>query len=357
MENGLIQLAFQIPTKVSTYPAKYVAPIWAQGFECYASDCGLCCLTEKPNNVSGIHNAQLDKAICQLFNTRTKICRRYVDRPDLCKLYPLFFGVEDGQVIIMTSLECPGTCSDKLPRVELISELMKEPYLAGRLAFFDNCYEQAILHSDLLDTKCFQTRLVPEIRNMFRERRHFPFLLEAVQLIYKVLGESFGKKVSTIPPFSVPAVIRSTEGLYIATRFQSYDLGLIRTKGSKLKIISFDEELREKKNIKKAMPTAFKELELDKGAQQLLYEYILLIMERPYLSLSAVLAVLNQEPVSLNFARGIAGVFAPIEAGATLIAERDNITRIDRDTMREIISFSEGNSRGSFIRPDKLHEY
>jgi len=357
MEKDLIQRAFQIPTNVFTYPAKYIAPIWAQGFECHAGDCGLCCLTEKPDKVSGIHNAQLDKAICQLYNTKTKICRRYMDRPDLCKLYPFFFGVEDGQVIIMASLECPGTCSDKTPRMELISELLKEPYFAGRLAFFNDCYEQAILYSDLSDTKHFQTRLVPEIRSMFRERRHFPFLLEAVQLIYKVFAESFGEKVSIIPPFSVPALIRSTEGLYIATRFQSHDLGLVTTKGSKLKIVFFDEELREKKNVKKAIPTAFEELELDKGAQQLLYEYILFIMGRPYLSLSAVLAVLKQEPVSSNFARSIAGVFPPIEVGATLIAQRDNITRIDRDTMREIISFSEGNSRGSFIRPDKLYEY
>ncbi|MCJ7632443.1 YkgJ family cysteine cluster protein [Candidatus Bathyarchaeota archaeon] len=357
MEPRLIQRTFQIPTYTSTYSARYIAPVWAQGFDCRAGDCGLCCLTEKPSGISGVHNVQLDKAICRLYNVKTRTCRGYTSRPDLCKLYPFFFGVEDGQVIISASLECPGTCSDKSARVDLISELLKEPYFVRRTAFLYDCYEKAILNSDLLDAMRIKEHLVPKIQTMFRERRHFPFLLETVQLVYNVFAESMDENAPTILPFPISTLIKSTEGLYIATSFQSHYLGSVARKGSKFRIVSFDEKLEKKKNVNKAIPPAFEELELDKDAQQLLYDYILLLMERPYLSLCAIMAILQHEPASLNYVRSIAGAFSPIEVGATLIAQRDNVKTVDRDTMREIISFSEGNVRGSFIRPDKPHRY
>jgi len=179
-------------------------------------------------------------------------------------------------------------------------------------------------------------------------------LSEVTQLIFNTVAGLFDQKAPRIPPILVGSATKRTEGLYIATRFESHNLGLVKSRGSKIKIALFDNNLVEVKKTTLKTPSKFSELEMDKEAQRLLSDYASFLFSRPFLSLAAIIASMRHIPIPMILPRVLAGSFMPIEVGATLIAYRDNLERIDRDTMREIISFSEGTTHSAFISPDKL---
>jgi hypothetical protein len=99
-------------------------------------------------------------------------------------------------------------------------------------------------------------------------------------------------------------------------------------------------------------PTKSPDLEIEKAARKLLNDYVSLICNRPFLSLATrMCATIKPRPVPIYLLRSLAGSFVPLEIGATVIAIRDKLKTIDRDTMREIISFSEAAMLSRFRRP------
>jgi len=349
---------FNLETTLFSYPAKFVAPIWGKGFECQVGVCGLCCLTELPEDVPRVHNVNFDKAICGLFDIARKKCQKYETRPVGCKTYPFFFGVEEGQVIISTSLECPGTNSKKKVEKGLILDVFKEPYMDERVTFMNNIYEEAILLPRLWNnSNSVWEAIKNRVEDYFSRNSEFPFLQEVTQLIYDTMRDVLGQDAPKIRPFSPPTLIKHTLGLYIATRFESNKLALAEMKGSKIIMVLFNNEIKEICRVKFRVPLEFRFLEMDKGAQDLLHDYVSLLLNRPFMSLAAIKAVFGQIPMPLSLAQALSGAFVPIEAGATLVAYRDKLKRVDREAMREIISFSEGTTYSTFQRPDKVYQY
>jgi Fe-S-cluster containining protein len=353
MEYGLTFQDFEIPTSLFTYPARFVSPVWAQGFECKRERCGLCCLTEKPSNVPTFHEVNIDKCVCRFYEVEKRLCREYPRRPELCRTYPFFIGVENNCVIISTSLECPGTDTGKGADVAQIVKMFREDQMAGWIRLLNDYYEKAVLDHDLWENAEYVRDDISEkLQNYFAQKKCFPFSPEITEVMYQRFSELANLREPKIPSVSVANLIKTLEGVYIGTRLKSYSLRAARIKGSKLEMCLFDGDLSVVRRDRIRRFQKFLELEIDKEARSLLNDYFSLILHRPYLSLAAFLAHLNKIPVPLNLLSSWGGAFASIDASATMMACRDDLTTVDVDTMREIISFCEGNVLSSFMRPD-----
>jgi len=236
--------------------------------------------------------------------------------------------------------------------------MFNEPSVLKRITLMNNYYKKAVLFPDIWGRggQVWKS-LTSEIQGYFGNQKCFPFLSEATQLIFETVAGLFNQKAPKIPPISVGSATKNTEGLYIATRFESHNLGLVKSRGSKIKIALFDNNFKEIKKTKLKTPAKFLELEMDKEAQHLLGDYVSFLFSRPFLSLAAIIASMEHTPIPMILPKVLAGSFVPIEVGATLIAYRDNLERIERDTMREIVSFSKGTTHSTFNRPDKLRTY
>jgi hypothetical protein len=348
MENGLVQTSFEISTPFHTYPSIFIAPVWAQSFECFKEHCGLCCLTEKPNDISGVNNANLDKQICKLYNIKAKLCNKYGGRPDMCKSYPFFLGVEEGKIIASLDLECPGSNGKTSVPKTILENTFKSSSWNKRITFLNDCYEQAVLSPFLwFNAERDRYNIIKWIEEFYR-KESFPYISEIRETIFRKLTGHTGE----IPPIQISNIIERLIGAYIATRFESFNLGLFQAKGTKLKMLLFDENLVELKKTVFLYPRDFGNLEMEKSAYRLFRDYISLLLHRPYLSLATTLSISNGEQVGSNFFSSLCGVLGLVETSANIIALRDNLTTIDRETMREIISFCEGSILSTFIRPD-----
>jgi len=353
MDYGLTFQDFEIPTSLFTYPARFVSPVWAQGFECKRERCGLCCLTEKPSNVPTFHEVNIDKCICRFYDIKKRLCREYSKRPELCRTYPFFIGVESNRVIISTSLECPGTNTGKGADEVQIVKLFGEDQMTRWICLLDDYYEKAVLDDGLwANAEYVQHDISEKLQNYFTQKKCFPFSPEIAEVMYRRFSELANVREPKFPSASVATTIKTLEGVYIGTRLKSHSLGAVRIRGSKLEMCLFDENLSVVRRVRIRRLQKFSELEIDKEARSLLNDYFSLILHRPYLSLATVLAHLNNIPVPLNLLGSWGGAFTLVDASATLIACRDDLTTVDVDTMREIISFCEGNVLSSFVRPD-----
>lgn len=355
MESGLLSKNFEISTPFFTFPATYVAPVWAQGFECKL--CGLCCLTEKPNGVPEIHDTRLDRPICRFYDDRKRLCRKYDGRPELCKTYPFIIGVESGKIKVSASLECPGTNTKQPLDTNHITDLGKIDWISKWINYLNDCYENAVLNNNLwCNAEYVRDQITKWVQESLIGVNYFPFSLKVIDAIRREFAVLFKIENYESPQISVPSFLRKIQGLYIATRFEAYSLGNVITKGSKLEMSLFDENLVKTKNVKIKIPYALSELKMDRNAQSLLNDYISLVLSRPYLSLATVLTSQNGRSVPINLLSTLSGAITQIDGGATVIARRDNLATVDRDSMREIISFCEGNVLSSFIRPDIVKE-
>lgn len=108
------------------------------------------------------------------------------------------------------------------------------------------------------------------------------------------------------------------------------------------------------RKLKTKTPVKLLDLEIDKDARALLRDYASLACRRPFLSLAAVMAPINGDSAPLNLIGAFSGAFGSMDIGATLVALRDNLSGIDREAMREIISYSEANIRNIFLNPSKV---
>jgi hypothetical protein len=265
------------------------------------------------------------------------------------------FGVENGQVIISASLECPGCSAAADISTTIIQGMFKEEYVSQRMSFLNDNYEQAILNADLWKyADYYWQHLTEKVQDFFGRSIAFPFLSNLFRHLFQ---NNSGNTSEMLPPIEVPSaseMFRNTQGLYIGTRFKSHHLCLVKVKGSRTNITILDNRIKKLKTIRIDSPKLL-DLELDREARFLLEEYVSLLCNRPFLSMASTIAMMKHEPVPRYLFGGLAGSLVPIEAGATLIAYRDHLQTIDRETMREIISFSEGTTQSTFQRPDKLH--
>jgi hypothetical protein len=217
----------------------------------------------------------------------------------------------------------------------------------------NDAYEEAVfLHHLWNDAHHVWEIISNNVRSYFSKKIRFPFLSEIRQLVVETTSEAIDVDPPRIPAYHIGELIKRASGLYIATRFESYHLASVAVRGSKTEFASYDNKLHKVNTVKIRTPTEFLKLEIDKDAQQLLHDYISFLLSRPFLSLAANISKLEPRPIILTLSNVLSGSFMPIDVGATAIAYRDHLKRIDRDTMREIISFTEAMVRNAFIRPD-----
>lgn len=356
MENGLVTSAFTVPTKAIIYPAMFVAPAWAPGYGCRKGLCGLCCLTQSPTGVSSSHNANLDKAVCRFYNSEMRTCRKYLDRPTVCRKYPFAFGVENDRILISVSLECPGTNSKTVIDTDAVSSMLCEEPTNAIIAFMDSQYRSAVSTPSIWrDADQVWTELSRRVKEYFSKKTSLPCLQEVIQLTVDTVWKAAGEEPPRIPPYPVAIATKNTEGLYIATRFETHTLGLVKVIGSKTKISLLDEKWREITKITIKTPTEFLSLEMDKDAQNMIRDYVSFLCNRPFLSLASIRSASEHVPVPICLQKVFAGVFVPLEVGASLVAHRDRLESLDSNAMREIISFAEGHNHSIFAGSGRVH--
>jgi len=260
--------------------------------------------------------------------------------------------VEDGQVLISTCLECPATNSESNIEPKVLLEVFESPYFGKYLTLMNDYYEHAVLSPYIWRgaDRLWHT-LTKRIQDFFNRKTEFPFLSELRDTIVNTvaLPPEITAKMPPIPPITKPI---SRAEVYVATRFESSGLCLVKPVGSKTVMVLFDENLKRKKAVKVKTPTKSPDLEIERAARELLNDYVSLICNRPFLSIATRMCVIMKpRPVPIYLLRALAGSFMPLEMGATLIATRDKLKAIDRDTMREIISFSDVTMLSRFRRP------
>jgi hypothetical protein len=349
MQNRLAKTTFNINTQFFTFPANFIAPTWAKGYKCEPGKCGLCCLTAAPKNFPLQPFPQLDRSICAHYDIKRRLCKKHTERSPWCEAYPFLFGVEDGQVLISTCLECPTTSKESTIEPKVLPETFETPYFSRQLTLMNDCYEHAILSPNMWrGADHMWHTLTKRIQEFFSHKTEFPFLSELRYMIVETIAAP-PRIRAKIPP--IKKLVSQAE-VYIATRFKSTGICLVKPVGSKTVIVLFDENLKQKKAVKVKTPTKTPDLEIKRAAHELLNDYVSLICNRPFLSLATrMCATIKPRPVTIYLLRSLARSFMPIEIGATVIATRDKLKAINRDTMREIISFSEAAMLSRFRRP------
>jgi hypothetical protein len=264
-------------------------------------------------------------------------------RPTSCRVYPFLLGYELGKFIISPSLECPGCISEPEIDEKIIHNIFENYNFIGTVNTLRRIYKIIMLDSNQeqhINLKWNDFK--KDIQNFFNQKISFPFLTNFFSSIY---GERL----------EIPAIgaFKMTEGFYIATKFTSHHIYCAKTKGNKISIRRFDD-INEIEHIE--LKPKYLDIGMDDGATNLFRDYISLLCSRPFLSLASVLKF-NQHD-NKNAFQHLQGCFngslRTVEAGAALIAQRDNLTIIDRNSMREIISYAEGNTHSLFINPSNI---
>jgi len=180
----------------------------------------------------------------------------------------------------------------------------------------------------------------------------FPLMPRIREAAIEAIAHSLRTEKLQVAPFSFHDVLTQLSGSYIATRFESHSLCAIKKKGQKTHIALLDGDLHVLRRTKIKTPLLPASLEIDDRAKRLLRDYVEFLCNRPFISLSAYTSLaVNNDPVPFNILAMFVGSFAVFDAGATLIAMRDNLERVDADTMREIISLSEVALCSVFLSP------
>ncbi len=356
MQNHLVKTTLNIKTQFFTFPATFIAPTWAKGYKCEAGICGLCCLTASPGNFPHRPFAKLDRSICAHYDVKRRLCKKHSERHPVCKMYPFLFGVEDGQVLISTCLECPATNRESNIEPKVLLEVFESPDFSQQLILMNDYYEHAILSPYIWGgADHIWHTLTKQIQDFFSRKTEFPFLSEFRNILVNTVTDSPGI-TSKIPPIPPIAKLASRAEHYIATKFESSGICLVKANGPKTMIVLFDENLKRKKAVKMKTPTKSLDLKIERAAHKLFNDYVSLICNRPFLSLATRMTTTIKPhiPVPIYLLNALAGSFVPLEIGATLIATRDKLKAIDRDTMREIISLCEAAMLSRFRRPDAI---
>jgi hypothetical protein len=182
-----------------------------------------------------------------------------------------------------------------------------------------------------------------------------PLLPRITDVSTEAVANFLGTPKETVAPSSFRKTLIRLSGIYIATRFDTHNLCSVRTKGQKTIITLLDSDFRIVKHKKKDTPLLPSCLEIDDRAKNLLRDYVNFLINRPFPSLGAIISVAgNDRPVPFNILSTFIGNFTVFDAGATLISMRDDLDRIDADSIREIISFSDCVLLSTFNGPEAI---
>lgn len=357
MENRLVSKSCETQIEGTTFRTEFVAPRWARSYECTQGTCGLCCLAELPQKVPRKHNSDLDQTICGLYNIQRRSCLKYSERPFGCRIYPFFMGVEEGIILTSTMLGCPGTNCKSETDPRILTETLGDSSVAPIVLQLHNIYERAKNEYSLwLDAAQIWRNLSNVAGDFLTQRTHFPFASDFKDLMLNMVDDLLEIPKSERRHYAIPSIatlLPRTVRSYIATRFSSTKLYFVKVRGSKAVIISLGKEKGEVERTKIKTPLKPLSLEIERDARNILEDYFMLLLKRPFLSLATQSLFFFATAVPTLLSDILVGSIVNLEVGATFIASRDSLKSIDKDSMREIISLSDALTLGLFRRPDK----
>jgi len=344
MKASFIEKTCEVKTKHATFPIRFHAPIWAKGYKCEPGTCGLCCIVQRPEKVPNRFLDVFPKLICGYYDPEKKKCRRHLQRRFGCRVFPFIFGVEEGVVVTSLNLGCPATNSSLEVDPRVLVRALSDPYILRAIVEMDILYKEAKNNELWKEADRFWVSLSDKVRSFFDRKKSFPFVSELKDLVFEAADDfldipKLKREHGELPPWS-KLVFNVARG-YIATRFESCRAYYIKVRGSETTMISVDSQLQDRREVKFKTPEGPSELELDKGARDLFSDYVSLMFKRPFLSLAATCLELGPRYVPMYLSELLVGSLVSLEIGAAVISSRDELRRVDRDTMREIISFSE----------------
>ena len=354
--SNLIEKWFAVETPKGNFQAKYVSTNWAKGFNCTPRSCGLCCITELPEGVPKKSFKPFDKLICGHFNIERKTCQAYDNRPWGCRTYPFIFGVESGQVIISPSLECPSTNISEI-NLDILEKTFRYPAVGGVVDSFNDIFEKAKRSRFWDSSEEFWVFLQDEINKYLDSNTHFPMLNDLSELVHGCIDHYFNVHVKRpeYPPINKIISTIVEDKSFISTNFHTNHVYFVKMNKLRAHLTIWNPSTGEIKTIETQLTMQPQELEIKKDGMQLLKDYFSLLFKRPFLSLAALTWPLIGIPTIIPtvLVNIFAGNFVYLEAVANLFAYRLRENGIDRNSMRELLSFADGCLVGQFRNPDK----
>jgi len=341
-------------------PIRFIAPAWAKGFKCLEGNCGLCCVTDPPPNMRKMRIDTLENSICGVYVTKSRRCKKYQDRPIGCLKYPFMIGIEPPGLSLSVCLSCPSTNSQDYTVRESVEQMFLNKSVTEYVMSLAHCYNSAASRPEIWRNAVDSWKAIGDaVRECVVNDASFPLRPRIQDVSIKTVAHLLG---ISEPPMTHPplreALRTKFSGIYIATRFHSNRLCSVRTIGRKTRITLFDSDFGVVKDTGMEAPTSpiFKKMNAE--ARNLLRDYVDFLVKRPFTSLAAYTsAFVNGLIVPFNILSEFIGNFEVLDAGATLIAMRDDLIEIDAESFREIISFSDGVLNSTFNNPQVAIEH
>lgn len=345
---------FIISTSLSSYNAKFIAPKWAPGFSCDPESCGLCCISELPEGVATKNFQPFNSMICKHYDVDKKNCNSYTRRPWGCKMFPFMYGIENGVLKISASLDCPATHKKELD-ISSIKNSFEDLELSKSFSGIELMYLRIKSSRAWQNSDVFWEHLALKIMDLFDLKSNFPLFYKAKSLIFNFIDEYYDVKPKRekFPPMDVILTSMLKSKSAIATDFQSNNPFHVRIKNGRAQVTVYNICSKKTEKIVFKLPNKPLRLSIDSDALELLKDYVELLMKRPFLSLSAASVIITGTRCNIpSMATSLlVGAFTNLEAGATFTALKNNSGNVDKNTMREIISFADGCLCGIFKNP------
>lgn len=352
----LFEEKFDIETQKKHYKVKYISTNWAKGFNCTPSTCGLCCISELPQNVPKKNFKPFEEVICSHFNVENKKCEIYDKRPWGCMTYPFIFGFENGNVIVSSSLECPSTNASRL-NIDSLKETFHKPKVGLVIDYLNQVFKET-KYSRFWDTPhAFWGFLEDQINKYFDQKNQFPMLEDLSEQVQKWQDNYFNVKTNRtkLPPIYQLIKNISNGKSVILSGFNTKDITMIYFKMKKFKVHStiWNPSQNSIKKVKSRLPLKSQNLKITEDGMKILRDYLSLIFKRPFLSLSAAQLTKVPRMVPLLLSSNFIGAITHIEVAANLFANRFTESGIDKEGMRDILSFADGCLLSMFRNPVK----
>jgi len=350
--NNLIEEHFQIETANRIFQAKYVAPKWSKGFDCSSSVCGLCCISEIPTGVPTKIFEPLDCKICKNYNIGKKVCEDYSKRQWGCKTYPFIFGIEKDKIIISPALECASTNKQAI-NLDPFKNMFKDFEVNLTLKYMEDSLNNVKFSPFWKSPYDYWSLLEEQLNKYFSAHYSFPILDEVSKIIHASMEYHFNVKAQAhrYPPI-YQLIENITNGkIFISTSFKASEVYFVRIKKFKVLISIWNPSTNKIKNIKSVLPMKPLEFEITKDAMELLVDYFALLFKRPFLSLSALQAFETKKMIPALLSSNLAANLVHLETAANFFNFKFPNGEINREVMREIISFADGSLLSLFRNP------
>ena len=331
---------------INSYDVVFTYPDWASGLGCL-SNCGYCCISELPANVPTRFKPRISKVICAHYDMKKQLCSNYSNRPFMCKLYPLIIGLEDEEIKLSAMLGCPATNKNNLD-IDFIRNTLQDAYFS---TYIQNLQQYMIRNpsdDSWKQVDSFFKTTKNDLLNLVSDSEYFPTFNKVNELLTTnlctFLGIPFTKTKMPTVRERLAQDIKNT-GVYIATRFSSFDCLNVSLRGNRVTTICLDGK---RKKFSLIQP----QLSLNQEALEIFKDYIEFLFKRPLLYLTTIVSFVHKRP-SVVTARDIMwSVMNYLDVAITLIGSRDRLTEINKDSLREMLSYIEPDISAMFVRPD-----